>query len=511
MGTATFMSPEPASAPYHRRMPASLLSALRLILACGLAAAAALSHARTADPLPPVVAQALQRAQVPAQAAAFMVLDLDSGQVRLNHRGGELMNPASLIKLLTTSAALDLLGPDHIWTTTVLADGLLQGGVLKGHLVLRGGGDPKLVVERLQALLAQVQARGVKAIEGDIVLDRQLFKPPSVRPGDFDGEPLKPYNAQPDALLVNFKSMVLTFTPEPAQRRALVTVEPPLAGVQIDASVPLASGTRCEDWRASVQAVLDQPQRVQFRGRYPASCGERSWPTAYVEPESFAARVVEALWRLQGGGLSGRVREASVPEAAQLARGASLSGAKPVLRLDAPSLPLAEIVQDINKYSNNVMAQQVFYTLGLRAEPALAGTQEGARAVLLDWWRQRQPGSALPVLDNGSGLSRTQRISAQSLIDLLVRMARGPHAAPLLASLPVAGVDATMRNRARSVAGQAWLKTGTLREVSAIAGYAQASSGRRYAVVALINHEQASAGRQALDALVQWVVQSGEP
>ncbi|MEI7785038.1 MAG: D-alanyl-D-alanine carboxypeptidase/D-alanyl-D-alanine-endopeptidase [Betaproteobacteria bacterium] len=493
-------------------MPAPRLPLVRRILAWGLASAVGCSHAAgPVDDLPRVVAQALQRAHVPADAAAFMVVDLESAQVRLKHRGDEAMNPASVIKLLTTSAALDLLGPAHTWTTTVLADGLLQGGVLKGHLVLRGGGDPKLVVERLQALLAQVQASGVKAIEGDIVLDRQLFKPPAVRPGDFDGEPLKPYNAQPDALLVNFKSMVLTFTPEPAQRRALVTLEPPLAGVQVDASVPLAAGARCEDWRASLQAVLDQPQRVQFRGRYPASCGERTWPTAYSEPESFAARVVEALWRSQGGGLSGRVREASAPEAAQLARSGSLSGAKPAVRLDAPSLPLSEIVQDINKYSNNVMAQQVFYTLGLRAEPALAGTQEGARAVLLDWWRQHQPGSALPLLDNGSGLSRAQRISAQALADLLLRMARGPHAAPLLASLPVAGVDATMRNRARSVAGQAWLKTGSLRDVSAIAGYAQAASGRRYVVVALINHDQAGPGRAALDALVQWVVQAPAP
>ena len=217
------------------------------------------------------------------------------------------------------------------------------------------------------------------------------------------------------------------------------------------------------------------------------------------------------MWRAQGAALSGRVREASADEALQLARGGSLSGARPVLRLDAPSLPLADIVQDINKFSNNVMAQQVFYTLGLRAGPTLAGTPEGARAVLLDWWRQRQPGSAPPLLDNGSGLSRSQRISAQALADLLLRMARGPHAAPLLASLPVAGVDATMRNRARAVAGQAWLKTGSLRDVSAIAGYAQAATGRRYAVVALINHEQASAGRQALDALVQWVVQSDGP
>jgi D-alanyl-D-alanine carboxypeptidase/D-alanyl-D-alanine-endopeptidase (penicillin-binding protein 4) len=386
----------------------------------------------------------------------------------------------------------------------------LQGQLLKGHLVLRGGGDPKLVIERLQAMLAQVQASGIKAIEGDIVLDRSLWRVPAVHPGQFDGEPLKPYNAQPDALLVNFKSMVLTFTPEPERGRAAVRIEPALAGVQVDESVPLAKGVRCEDWRASVQAVLDQAQRVSFRGPYPASCGERSWPTAYAEPDSFAARVIEAAWRALGGALSGRVREASPAETAMLARSGTLGGSPVALRLEAPSLPLLDIVQDINKFSNNVMAQQVFYTLGQRADGAqgMPGTPEAARAVLLDWWRERQPHSEPPLIDNGSGLSRTQRISARALGELLQRMAASPVAGELLASLPVAGVDATMRQRARAVAGQAWLKTGSLRGVSAIAGYAQASGGRRYVVVGVINHDNASAGRAALDALVQWVVQA---
>ncbi|MBM3363040.1 MAG: D-alanyl-D-alanine carboxypeptidase/D-alanyl-D-alanine-endopeptidase, partial [Betaproteobacteria bacterium] len=362
-----------------------------------------------AKDLPRAVVQALARAQVPPDAAAFVVTDLSTGRVRVSHRADAAMNPASVTKLLTTSAALELLGPAYTWTTTVLADGPLHDEILKGHLVLRGGGDPKLVFERLQALLAQVQASGVKAVEGDIVLDRALFRPPPIGAGDFDGEPLRPYNAQPDALLVNFKSMVITFTPDPAQRKALVKVEPVLAGVQVDASVPLAQGVRCEDWRALLKAQLDQAQRVQFRGQYPASCGERIWPTAYIDPESFAARAIEAAWRAQGGGLSGRVRDATTQELQALARSGSISGARPALWLEVPSLALADIVSDINKYSNNVMAQQVFYTLGLRAQPGAAGSLEGARAVVLDWWRQALPGRALPVLDNGSGLSRIER------------------------------------------------------------------------------------------------------
>ena len=183
-------------------------------------------------PLPRPVAQALARAQVPLDAVSMLVVELDNGKPRLAHRAQEAMNPASVTKLVTTSAALELLGPQHTWTTTVLADGELSGDLLQGRLVIRGGGDPKLVVERLQALVAQVQASGVKHVRGDIVLDRSLFKPPRVSPGDFDGEPLKPYNVQADALLVNFQSLLMRFAPDAAQGRAKVTVEPAVAGMQ---------------------------------------------------------------------------------------------------------------------------------------------------------------------------------------------------------------------------------------------------------------------------------------
>lgn len=469
-------------------------------LLLGLAAAVAGAQA-----LPKPVAQALARAQVPASAVSMLVLDLASGQRRLAHRAGEPMNPASVTKLVTTAAALELLGPLHTWTTTVLADGQIEGDTLTGRLVLRGGGDPKLVVERVQALVAQVQASGIRSVRGDIVLDRSLFRPPAVDPGEFDGEPFKPYNVQADALLVNFQSLVMTFTPEPAQGRARVKVEPAVAGMQVDASVPLTDQP-CQDWRAGLKASIDQPLRMQFAGGYPLACGERVWPTAYPEPARFAERVLEAAWRAQGGQLSGRVRDATPQELAALRAQGSPSGARPRLRLELPSVPLAEVVMDVNKFSNNVMAQHLLYTLGLRSTRADAppGTLEAGRAVVLDWWRQALPGSALPQLGNGSGLNRGERITAQGLGDLLQRMAASPRAAELQASLPVAGVDATMRRRAASVAGQAWLKTGSLRDVVSVAGYVQGESGRRYSVVAIINHPNAQQARPALDQLLDW-------
>jgi D-alanyl-D-alanine carboxypeptidase/D-alanyl-D-alanine-endopeptidase (penicillin-binding protein 4) len=475
------------------------------------AAATAADAATTA--LPPAVAKLLARAQVPPDAVSLMVVDASGRQPpRLIHRADASMNPASVMKLVTTYAALDTLGPDFLWKTGVTLDGSMADGLLRGNLLLRGGGDPKLVVERLQALLQTVQIQGARVIHGDIVLDRSAFKLQNAGAGEFDGEALRPYNAQPDALLINFKTVVMTFSPDPAQARVLVRSEPPLAGLVIDETVPLSRGP-CGDWRGDLRASVEHPERWQFEGSYALSCGERAWPSAYVDPANFAARAVEGSWRLLGGLLTGSVRDATPRELASLSRNGTLSGLKPVLQFDAPSLPLLDIVRDVNKFSNNVMAQHLFLSLGLYARlgQAQAGTLVAAREAAQAWWRKTLPGMPPPVLDNGSGLSRDERISAAGLAGLL-RHAAGSAVGPaLLATLPVAGTDATMRNRAKAVTGQAFVKTGSLRDVTAIAGFADGASGARYIVVGMVNHPNASAARPALDALLQWAVQDRSP
>ncbi|WP_421953818.1 D-alanyl-D-alanine carboxypeptidase/D-alanyl-D-alanine endopeptidase [Polaromonas sp.] len=462
--------------------------------------------------LPAPIEKALARAQVPRDAVSLLVVDA-GGKLppRLSYRADVPMNPASVMKLVTTYAALDTLGPDFTWKTKITLDGNLAGGLLNGNMIVQGGGDPKLVVERLQALLMQVQANGARAIRGDIVLDRSAFATPAIDPGEFDGEPLRPYNAQPDALLINFKSLVMTFTPDIPNARALVRFEPPLAGVQVADTVPLVRAGRCGDWRSELRASMDNPNRIDFLGSYSSACGEKVWPSAYADPASFAARAMEGSWRQLGGLMTGSVRDASPQELAMLRKTGTLSGDRAAAQFESPSLPLLEIVRDVNKYSNNIMAQHLFLTLGLNTNPgqAKSGTLEAGRAALSAWWQKRLAGATPPVMDNGSGLSRNERITAASLSALLQQAAKSPMAANLADSLPVAGVDATMRERAKSVAGRAFVKTGSLRDVTALAGYADGNSGARYIVVGLINHPNAPAARGALDALVDWAVKEG--
>jgi D-alanyl-D-alanine carboxypeptidase/D-alanyl-D-alanine-endopeptidase (penicillin-binding protein 4) len=451
----------------------------------------ALAGAGAAQQLPPEAAQALQRGGVPADAMAVVVQDLSTGRRVLQWQEQRSVNPASLAKLLTTIAALDRLGPAWTWSTPVWLAGPVKDGVLEGSLHIRGTGDPKLVLERVWLLLRRVQQQGVREIRGNIVLDNSAFAVPEADPGDFDGEPLRPYNVRPSALLLNYRSTVYTFVVDDAAGVARVQTDPTLAGTQVDRSVPLVAGA-CGDWRAALKASFE-PGRTRFAGFYPQSCGEGVWPVADPQPATYDARLIEALWKEMGGQLQGTVREGPAP-----------ADAKPTFEQRSPAL--AEVVRDINKFSNNTMAQQLFLTLALQASPAQAATPEAARETLRQWLADRTGEVAGDiVIDNGSGLSRGNRVSAQLLARVLLRAWDSPVMSELMSSLPISGLDGTLR-RSRATPGRAHLKTGSLRDVAAVAGYVLSNSGRRYVVVAIIHHANANAARLALDAVVQWAM-----
>lgn len=456
-------------------------------------AAPALAASPSSSALPPAVLAALARAQLPQDALSVVVVEAESGAApRLAYQPALAMNPASVMKLVTTFAALDQLGPAYTWRTPFYFGGPVQAGVLQGPLYIQGQGDPQLVMERLWLALRRLQAMGVRGIKGDIVLDRSAFALAAHDPGLFDGEPLRPYNVAPDALLVNYKSLAMGFFPDAQAGLARIQYDPPLARMALQASVPLAPlGTPCGDWRARLQGALQEPGRMAFAGNYPASCGERSWAVAPVDGAQFAARAIEGMWRELGGELSGVVRDGRVPP-----------GLAPAMVVESPAL--SEVVRDINKYSNNVMAQQVFLTLGWQRTGL--GSWDSARASLRQWWLQRLGAQEPLEVDNGAGLSRDARVTAQGLARMLQLAWASPVMPEFLASLPVLGVDGTLRSRQSRASGVAHLKTGSLRDAAALAGYVHAASGRRYVLVALVNHDQAAAARAALDALVEWAV-----
>lgn len=409
---------------------------------------------------------------------------------------GSLFSPASIMKLVTSGAALDILGPGYTWKTDVLATSQPQSGVLHGDLVFRGGGDPRFVQEHLWLFLRQLRERGIRDVQGDLILDDSLFADAAYDPAQFDGEPSRPYNAGPDALLLNYEAISLRFVPDAQAGMVHVQTDPPMAGFTV-AAPALGSGP-CGDWRTAVGAVFSD-KGVDFTGHYPAACGEQAWalhPWQMSHAQYFGA-VFRALWQELGGTLAGRVRNGLTP-----------ATAIPVATWQ--SAPLPEAVRDMNKYSNNVMARQLLLTLAAETGTRPASAAQGAQAISA-WLAARGINAPGLLIENGSGLSRNERITPRTMGRMLAALFQGPVMPEFMASLPVVGVDGTMRKRLvnRAIAGNAHIKTGTLEGVRSIAGYVLSAWGHRYVVVCIVNDPRAALAQPAQDALLRWVYRLG--
>lgn len=449
-----------------------------------------IAQAAALTELPANVSKALKDAGISPRNVGVVVQAVDADQPLVRNNALQAMNPASTMKLVTTYAALELLGPAYTWQTEALSESTPTNGQLKGNLYLRGSGDPRLALEQFGLLLRQLHARGVTNIDGDLVLDRSAFALPPHDPAAFDNEPLRPYNAGPDALLVNLKSLSLSLVADPTRKTVSVLSETPSDDLRIDNRLVLTQES-CGDWREKIKIQVSGPTLV-FSGNYAASCGEKALNLAPWTANEQVEHLFRALWRELGGSLRGKVREGVTPPDVR------------VLAVhDSPAL--GEIVRDINKYSNNVMARQVFLTLAAE-RPA---TPEGARRRIMSWLADK--GLKLPelVLDNGSGLSRSERISAEGLSQLLLAAWNSPVMPELMSSLPLAGNDGTLRQRLGNGAatGRAHLKTGFLDGVRAIAGYVLDNHGKRWVVVFLINDPKFRQGKPAMDELLNWVAE----
>ena len=406
------------------------------------------------------------------------------------------MNPASVMKLVTTYAALEVLGPAYRWKTEAYASGPVRDGVLDGDLVLKGYGDPKLDLEAFWILLRALRGKGLQAIRGDLVLDRIHFERAQGDAARFDGDAFRPYNVLPDALLVNYKSLRFAFAPAPGRSTVSLYVEPRPPALDVVNVLKLAEGPCPEGsaFRELLKATFEPArQRVIFAGRYPASCGEKDLNVALLEPNDHVAGMTRQLWAEIGGTWSGVAREGLLPPGARLLHAMD-------------SAALAEIVRDTNKFSNNVMARHLFLTLGAESAGAPANGEKAAAAIKA-WIAQKGIAAPELVMENGSGLSRVERISAANLASLLQAAWRSPVMPEFIASLPVAAVDGTMRRRLKGegVAGQAHIKTGLLNDARAMAGYVLDHSGRRHIVVMMVNHPTAHETQPAFDALLRWV------
>ncbi len=477
-----------------RFLPINGIARLLALFAVALAPAAA---AAAADTLPFAVRLALDQAKIPPEAVSVWVQPLDADRPSLAIQASRPMNPASVMKLVTAFVALDRLGPAYTWTTRIATTGAIRDHLLEGNLYLIGSGDPVLDQDRVSRLLRRVRSFGIDRIDGDIVLDASALSLPPHDPNAFDGRGVRPYNSGPYGLLMHYNTLQLQLYPG---RRGNETVgvapEPSLSGITVDNQLRTASGP-CTVWHRNLQARFEPGRRLVLSGSLPADCGPRTWAAAPLLPADYSNTLTASLWAEAGGRLNGQVIDGRAPMDAQT-------------RFEHESPPLAEIVRDMNKWSSNVIARQLLATLGASGSTSATETPDMvASGALLAREQLRAAGVEVQglVIENGSGLSRIERIRADSLGQMLIAAWKQPWMPEYIAALPMAGVDGTARRRLRNspASGRAHVKTGTLDGVRAIAGYVLDRNGRRHAVVMMVNDPAAAASAAAQDALLEWV------
>jgi D-alanyl-D-alanine carboxypeptidase/D-alanyl-D-alanine-endopeptidase (penicillin-binding protein 4) len=457
----------------------------------------------SAQQLPDALKRKFEQAGIPETALGIYIHQIGAEQPIMAVNADVAMNPASVMKLVTTYAGLEILGPAYSWQTVLYAHGKIVDGVLHGDLVIKGYGDPKLDLENFWLLIHRLRHTGLYEITGNLILDHTYYDIPQGDPGAFDGQPYRTYNILPEALLVNYRSTELHFIPEAETRSVRIIAEPIPDSVMLVNNVKMTDVACNGDWRNGV-AVDIQPGQdtrgaalIAVNGAYSARCGRQSMLLGLHDSATYTRELFRRLWQQQGGVFEGDVILRTAP-----------SGLTPIKIYHSP--PLADIIRGINKFSNNIAARQLYLTLGTAGSnhknqsPATLNKSEEA---LKRWLASKQLFFPELVIENGSGLSRIERISARHMGQLLLAAFRSPVMPEFIASMPIAAVDGTMRNRLHgtAVSGLAHIKTGSLNQVRTLAGYMLDKSGQRVVVVIFANHALVTQSRAAMDAVLQWV------
>ncbi|MDQ7091808.1 MAG: D-alanyl-D-alanine carboxypeptidase/D-alanyl-D-alanine-endopeptidase [Methylococcales bacterium] len=408
-------------------------------------------------------------------------------------------NPASVMKLITTYAALGVLGANYHWPIELYKTGVVSKGILQGDLYLKGYGYPNFKPNDLRLLLRGLRTQGITKITGNLVLDNTYFSPNTKSPGDFDGKTYAKYNALPDALLYNEGISDIFLTPK-SKSISIMSLYPD-DNVTFVNNVKLKN-VKCRGRYASPAMRVKLKARkkvIHFNGSLSSRCGQRHYSLAISKAVNMLNGSFRRIWTTEMGGIieGTKLVVAETPKNANLIYKIKGKAVKDILPL-------------VNKKSNNVMARQLFLSVAAKAGTPATLKQGGQK--IRQWYQSRGLDFSKLQIENGSGLSRTGRVSARNIGELLLDAYKSPNRSHLLASLPIMGVDGTLRRRMRGTvaAKSSYMKTGTLRDARGIAGYVKAKDGQFYVVAILHNGKHAKGKVLAIhNKLIEWTATRG--
>ncbi len=447
-------------------------------------------------PIPDRIQRIIDGHNLPESSFSFYVQAVGADAPRFVFNAGKPMNPASAVKTITTFAALESLGPAFTWQTELYALGPIENGVLRGDLLVKGGGDPFLVEDQLRGMLKSLQRAGVERIQGNLVLDGSYFDPSVTGDELIDNQAGRAYNTRPSAVIANFQAMTFYFYPHPNGQDVIIHSDPRLPNVKITNRLRLVNRS-CGGYQRGISYNLnpEDPTEVIFEGSFPSRCSRYQMVREVLNAPDYTFGLFTTLWNELGGTLEGGLRVGAVPD-----------DLEPIVVWN--SVPLGDVIKSINKYSNNVMTRHLLLTLGAEVLGPPATVDKGIEA-MKNYLELKSLDSTQLSLDNGAGLSRDTRVTTDLMTGLLQSAWASPYMPEFVASLPINGLDGTMRNRVRgtTMSGRMHVKTGSLDEVAAVAGFVYSQSNTIYTVVGIVNHELADRGPGAelLNELLTWV------
>jgi D-alanyl-D-alanine carboxypeptidase/D-alanyl-D-alanine-endopeptidase (penicillin-binding protein 4) len=444
--------------------------------------------------LPSEVAKIIRNSGIPSKDISLYIKEAGKSQrVVAALNANTTRTPASVIKVLTTYAAVLKLGFDYRWPTQFYTAGSLKNGVLHGDLLIKGFGDPTLSEKDLPTIVSRIKAKGIRKITGNIVIDRSYFNVGTKNNSGFDKHTYSPYNAMPDAMMFNQRVSTICVVPNKNDvhkkvpdgsyvlRNRLQRVNKPCRG------------------RYSWPAVkIDEHQAVPeviLKGKISKRCGKRNICKVITKPyKSFYYALKDALGRA-GVAVQGEMKIGKISQNARIL-------------FTHYAKPLEQIIAKTAKKSNNLYARHLLLLLGAKQYGAPATLSKGRRAVKEILRKAGALGNGTLYIDNGSGLSRKAKLNAK-LLATMYDSAYNRYGMRWMKTLSIAGVDGTIKKRFRGTAvhRRAWMKTGTLKRVKNIGGYVKSRSGRLYTVVIIVNTTKGRWKAAKLqNNLIKWLV-----
>lgn len=445
--------------------------------------------------LPQKTRAILSLRNLPVESLSVHVVDIDSNDVILSWNAMTPKNPASVMKILTTAVALDELGPTYQWHTDFYYTGTLENEILDGDLIMKGFGDPYLTAEKIWIMLRSLRRKGIRSITGDLLLDDSYFSLPNYLPGAFDNEPIRTYNVGPNALMFNLKTIKFHVEADMKNNMVKIFEDPKLENLNIVNKLIPIDGD-CDGFQRGIKMVPNKTfNQLSFMGTFPDSCRDFSFYRSMLSHNEYTFALFKSIWHQLGGELSGDWRNIIFEPLDE-----------PFFSYDSETL--SNVIGSINKHSNNVMTRNLLLTLAAEKYP-LPATQKKGRMVIEEWLNNKGLNRIGFDYDNGAGLSRQSRLTAEQVTELLLETYKSPFMPEFMASLSLSGLDGTMFERFSDdeITGKLHVKTGMIDHVSSMAGYLYSKNGKRYAFSIIQNYHDIHRGygEEVQETLVRWL------